>query len=112
MRAARTPPEPAPMTKRSTSWSAISCYRPIFPKPVGRRSNRHWSKGVAFFLQFLAHLCHHLVGERVRPILREFQTVIDDLWLLDDQLFSGRRFVECEQFLELLFGKVNRINPD
>src|SRR5665647_1041563 len=99
MRAARTPPEPAPMTNKSTSLSAIARYRPVM-KTAAWRPNKRGSKRMPSFLQFFAHLRDYFVGQSVRPILRESQARIGDLWLLGDHFFAERRFVERKQVLE------------
>src|SRR5665647_1808587 len=108
MRAARTPPEPAPMTNKSTSLSAIARYRPVM-KTAAWRLNKRGSKRMPSFLQLFAHLRNHFVGQGVRPILRESQAGVGNFRLFGEHFFAQRRFIEREQVLEFLLGKTRRI---
>src|SRR5690242_18593206 len=92
-RAARTPPDPAPITNRSTSRSAIVCSStgpPAWNAPVRR------SQIVTSFLEFNAHLGNHLFGQLVGPVLGEFHAAIDNPRLLRKHLLADRRGIECE----------------
>src|SRR5947208_6333530 len=91
--AARTPPDPAPITKRSTS--VIQA-----PSRIGRRSEI-----VALLLHLGAHPAHHLFGELVGPLLDAAETVVEEFRLLIDDLAAQRRLVEGERVLELLLGE-------
>src|SRR5436305_2427151 len=92
MRAARTPPDPAPMTKRSTSRSAISATR--------------YALNIMPALSHLgAHLADHLLGELVRPARHGTHALVRNPGLLRQQLMAERGFVEGERILELLLGE-------
>src|SRR4051812_31587751 len=100
MRAARTPPEPPPMTNRSTSKSAIV-------SPPGRWSDRP-PASYPPRLHILAALVHlgaeHLVdvlGEARGPFLHELRARQDRLRLLHQQLLADRRLVEGDDVLQL-----------
>src|SRR6478736_1786909 len=108
MRAARTPPEPAPMTKRSTSWSAISRRHHII-RTIAPVIGDNPLKRVTPLLQFVAHFRDNLVGERVCPVLRKFQAFLTDFRLLGEQLHADWGLVERQYLFELRFGEVGSV---
>src|SRR4029077_1179121 len=81
MRAARTPPDPPPMTKRSTSWSAIS-------------------EIVSALLHLGAHLGNDVLGKAVAPLAGVGHAFVDDFRFLDDHLSAERRLIEVQQVLQ------------
>src|SRR3954471_18096064 len=89
MRAARTPPEPAPITNRSTSGIPIV-----------------WlDLGLNFFSSpshLAAELGDDFVRELVRPLVDVAGALIEDHRLLRDDLAADRRLVKCQHILELL----------
>src|SRR3974390_218196 len=103
-RAARTPPEPAPITKRSTCCSAIGRHCLLAgragPRPAVWRLLCNPS-----FLQLFAHFSYNFVRKLICPFLREAQTGIGDLRLFIQQLFAGRRVVERNNRLQLLISE-------
>src|SRR6266850_740195 len=109
MRAARTPPEPPPMTNRSTSNSAISTPPEIVSPDQTSLSN--------FQLDFLAALAHlgaelgvHRFGKDLRPLVHIGHAELNGPGLVREQLLTERRLVERHQVLEFLFGKLVGVN--
>src|SRR5581483_10260041 len=89
-RAARTPPEPAPITNKSTS--------SLIPSP-GASAVR--LEIVALLLHLRAHAVHHLFGELIGPLLDPAEAVVENPGFLLDDLPSERGAVEGERVLEL-----------
>src|SRR6201998_1099539 len=85
MRAARTPPEPPPITKRSTSWSAIL------------RITLHI---VSALFHLGAHTGHDFFGEVVRPLAGIGHALVKHYRLLGQLLLTERRLVEGQQILQ------------
>src|SRR4051812_37670728 len=102
MRAARTPPDPAPITKRSTSRSAIHLIQSA-PR-IAPRLNF-----VAAFFHFGAHLVDDLCREFLCPTRRRSHALVRDQGLLKKQLVAERRFIKGECVLELLLREANSI---
>src|SRR5258708_6517092 len=96
MRAARTPPEPAPMTNRSTSSD--------IPAPIVAL-RRELELGVAAFFHFRAHFRHHGLGIFVDPDLRTLGRCLAGLRLLLNHLLAERRLVEGDHILEVLLAE-------
>src|ERR1700733_6623066 len=90
MRAAPTPPEPPPMTNRSTSKSDMLHI-------------------VSALLHFGAHAVHHVDRQIVSPFGGAVHRVFDGLRLLDDHLLADRRLVERQNLLQLGLGKMGGI---
>src|SRR5690348_9884689 len=88
MRAARTPPEPAPMTKRSTS-------SPAMLRPASRLSPRR-SDRVTLLLHLFANASDDLLGKLRAPLARGGKALLQHLGKLRNQLLAGRRVVEGE----------------
>src|SRR5215470_11124430 len=86
MRAARTPPEPAPITNRSTSKSLIA------GSPSVARSER-----VSALSHLGAQALQRLFVQLHRPILRRRHGLFDEVRLFGLQLLAERRFVEGER---------------
>src|SRR3954469_9247331 len=101
MRAARTPPDPAPMTNRSTS-----CGIPL-PRlaPATDRSELV----VALLLHLCAHFSDHVRGVVVDPPLGTLGGFLAVLLFSLDDLLTERRFVEFEHLLQVLLGVHARI---
>src|SRR5437879_9716988 len=97
MRADRTPPDPAPMTNRSTS-SGI-----ILPRLVGSEL------GVAALSHFRTHFRDHGLGIFVDPNLRALGRLFAGLRFLLDHLLAEWRLVEGDHVLELLLGERARV---
>src|SRR4051812_33559998 len=95
MRAARTPPEPPPMTNRSTSKSAISA--PAAPA----RSD---------VLAALFHLGPELfvdgLGEHLCPLVHVGHAELDRARLNGEQFRAERGLVEGDEVLQLLLGEL------
>src|SRR5262245_7602989 len=107
MRAARTPPEPAPMTKRSTSGIANPS-----PNPGSHpRSCPHRLDFVPPPLHLRAKLGNDFVGKLVPPSLHVLGALVENDRLLRDDLPAERRLVEREHVLELLLGEPRCIEP-
>src|SRR5215475_11057660 len=96
IRAARTPPEPAPITNRSTSGIPIVCS--VLSLDL-----------FSSFPHLGAELGDDLVHELVRPLVDVAGALIEDQRLLRDDLAADRRLVECQHVLELLLGELRRI---
>src|SRR3954464_5772089 len=100
MRAARTPPEPPPMTNRSTSNSAIG------------EPQRSDSTCVVIldFLAALLHLGAELAvdgfGKLLRPLIHVGHAELDGPGLVPQDLLAERRLVEGDQILQLLLGEL------
>src|SRR6202035_3216002 len=90
MRAARTPPEPPPMTNRSTSKSDMLHI-------------------VSALLHFGAHAVHDIDRQIVRPRGGATHRVFDSLRLFDDHLLADRRLVERQNLLQLGLGEMGGI---
>src|ERR1700684_2918754 len=85
MRAARTPPDPPPITKRSTSYSAMLDVMPAL-------------------LHFIAHFCDDFVRELVAPVSSVGHAFLERFRLLDDELAADWRLIEGQNFLQFRFG--------
>src|SRR6185369_11501644 len=96
MRAARTPPEPPPMTKRSTSNSAIST-----PPEVAFGSDI-----LAALLHLGAELAVDGFGKGLRPLVHVGHAELDGAGLTREQLLAERRLVEGDEILQFLLGEL------
>src|SRR5579862_3416489 len=90
MRAARTPPEPPPMTNRSTSKSDMLHI-------------------VSALLHFGAHAIHDVDRQIVGPFGGAVHGIFDGLRLLDDHLLADGGLVERQDLLQLGLGEMRRI---
>src|SRR3974390_2879394 len=110
-RAAQTPPEPAPITKRCACWSAIGRFCLLAgragPRPAVWRLLCNPS-----LLQLFAHFADNFVRKLICPFLREAHTGIGDLRLFIQQLLASRRVVECNDRLQLLISESSRVELD
>src|SRR5262249_33648474 len=97
MRAARTPPEPPPMTKRSTSYSAMAA--PPFLREA--RSDR-----LVALLHFLAERLVHDTRKRQRPLVHVGHAELNGARLGRQQFLAQRRLVEGDEILQLLLGEL------
>src|SRR4051812_25567084 len=100
MRAARTPPDPAPITRKSTSWAAISA-------PARKAA----SQVVALLLHFLAEARRHLLVDLARPHFGARQALVDDGRLLGGKFLADRRLVEGEHVPDFSFAELLGIKP-
>src|SRR5215471_7805077 len=91
MRAARTPPDPPPITKRSTSCSAISHVVSALPH-LG------------------AHFTHDFLRKLIRPAPRHRHAFVGRFWFFGDDLLAERRLIERQKLLQLRFGEMARID--
>src|SRR5665213_192166 len=102
IRAARTPPEPPPITNRSTSHSAISAP----PRKISSRGSN--------LLAALAHLGAEFTvdhfGKTLGPLVHVTHAGLDGFRLRRQQLLAERRFVERHQILQFLFSEHAGIN--
>src|SRR5262245_10851431 len=107
MRAARTPPEPAPITRRSTSCAAITT-----PALAVGRAARHVD-AVSQIVTLLLHLGleprHDLLADLSRPGFRARQALVDHDRLLGGEFLADGRLVEREHVLELRLGEFRRV---
>src|SRR5262249_5913031 len=103
MRAARTPPDPAPITRRSTSCAAITT-------PADRAASGA-SQIVTPLLHFVAEPCHHLVIDLSRPGFGALQALVDHDRLLGGEFLADRGLIERDELLELGFGELLGIEP-
>src|ERR1700759_567461 len=90
MRAARTPPEPPPMTNRSTSKSDMLHI-------------------VSALLHFGAQLAHDFDGKIVAPAARIGHAFVERPRLVSQHFLTDRRLVEGENLLEFRLGEMARI---
>src|SRR5262249_41357502 len=90
IRAARTPPDPPPITKRSTSLSAMSHI-------------------VSALLHLRAHFVDDLFGKFIRPFAGQIHAFVRRLWFFGDDLLAERRLVERQNLLQLRFGEMARV---
>src|SRR6201996_2640040 len=97
IRAARTPPEPPPMTNRSTSNSAIY-YLDLIAK---QRSDL-----LAPLAHFGAELAIDDLGEVLGPAVHIGHAELDCPGLAGEQLLAQRRLVEGDQVDQLLLGEL------
>src|SRR5512138_1419549 len=94
MRAARTPPEPPPMTNRSTSNSAM------VRVPI-------WSSDILTALLHLgAELAVDDFGKLLRPLVHIGHAELDGAGFVREQLLAERRLVEGHEVLQLLLGEL------
>src|SRR3981189_895454 len=106
MRAARTPPEPPPMTNRSTSNSAMAT--PLYsPSPRSlRRGAKNERSG---FLAALPHLATERgvdgFGKHLRPLVHIGHRELDGARFAREQFLAERRLVERHQILQFLLGE-------
>src|ERR1700683_2997699 len=91
MRAARTPPEPPPMTNRSTSKSDMLHI-------------------VSALLHFGAHAVHDVHRQIIRPCGGAAHRVFDSLRLLEHHLLANRRLVERQNLFQLGLGEMAGIS--
>src|SRR6266576_710449 len=113
IRAARTPPEPPPMTNRSTLNSAMvtlpGFYFDAFfsREPASTSLEIQWK---SYLLAALAHLgaefAIHGFGKNLRPLIHIGHAELNCPWLGGDQFLAERRLVERDQVLQLLLGKL------
>src|ERR1043165_10043427 len=92
MRAARTPPEPPPITKRSQSKSAMTAAQARL-------------EIMALFLHLGAEAIHPLLADLASPLLNIFERLIEHLRLDTRHLLAQRRLVEGEHVLQFLLGE-------
>src|SRR5436190_18009738 len=102
MRAARTPPDPAPMTKRSTSRSAIHLIQ-------SAGADRPRLDFVTASFHFGAHLVDDLCRELLCPTRRRSHALVRDHGLFNKQLVAEWRFIKGDCVLELLLREANSI---
>src|SRR5262249_28097490 len=106
MRAARTPPEPAPITNRSVSKSLIGYSK------LGRSSKPGRSEVVALLLHLGAKAVHHLLGDARAPLLlHEGEGRVEHLRLLHQHLLPERRLEEGHELFELSIAEARRVLP-
>src|ERR1700730_13819868 len=123
MRAARTPPEPPPMTNRSTSNSVIST--PNISPPGSKnllltrfldanrdplRSKTLSSDLLAAFAHLGAELGVDDFGETLRPLVHIGHRKLNCLGLGGPKFLAERRFVEGHEVLQFLLGKLAGID--
>src|SRR3954454_21068292 len=96
MRAARTPPEPPPITKRSTSYSAMAA-PPLFRQPPSDR--------LVALLHLVAEFLVHGARKLQRPLVHIAHAKLDRPRLGHQQLLSQRGLVEGHEILQLLLGE-------
>src|SRR6266568_365968 len=99
IRAARTPPEPPPMTNRSTSNSAIAN-----PRPNNRMGSG--SDFLAALLHLGAELAVDGLGKDLRPLVHIGHAELDCPGFGRQQLLAERRLVEGDEVLQLLLGEL------
>src|ERR1700733_11952922 len=87
IRAARTPPDPPPMTKRSTSKSDMLHIVPAL-------------------LHLGAHPGHDVDGKIVAPASRIGHAFVERLRLLDEHLLAERRLIEGQKALQFGFSEM------
>src|SRR5260370_14553880 len=92
MRAARTPPDPPPMTKRSTSCSAML-------------------QIVSALFHLGAHFVDDVLGKIVRPGAGHGHALLHGLWFLVNNFLAKRRLIETQELLQFRLGKVSGIDP-
>src|SRR6185312_7560144 len=101
MRAARTPPEPPPITNRSTSNSAM-----VSPDRVWS----HRSDLLAALAHLGAEIGIDLFGKPLRPLGHVSHALLNRLRLGRQQFLPQRRFVEGHQILQFLLGELARVD--
>src|ERR1700681_3776481 len=89
IRAARTPPDPPPMTNRSVSNSAMSA-----------------PERLATLFHFRTKFIVHRFVKALRPLAHIGHAGLNRLWLLREQLLAERRLVEGDEVFQFLLGKV------
>src|SRR4051794_27760804 len=99
MRAARTPPDPPPMTKRSTSNSAIS------PLPGKRRLDR-----LVALLHLVLEFFVHQFGKIHRPLLHPGHALLNGARFVREQLLAEGSLVEGHDILQLLLGEFGGVD--
>src|SRR4051794_28103441 len=101
MRAARTPPEPPPMTNRSVSKSLIARrVLPLGPLEI-----------VPLLLHLGAEAVHHFFRDTRTPLLHETESRIEHLRLLHQHLLPERRLEERHQLLQLGVAEARSVLP-
>src|SRR3569833_2257105 len=104
MRAARTPPEPPPMTNRSTSKSAISSL------DFADLDLLSFFRPQSDLLAALAHLGAELgidgLCENLRPLLHIGHAHLNRTGLAGKELLAERGLVEGDEILDLLLGEL------
>src|ERR1700758_1177589 len=90
-RAARTPPDPPPITKRSTSCSAISHV-------------------VSALLHLGAHFTHDLLGKVIRPLAGHRHAFVRGFRFFGNDLLAEWRLIERQKLFQLCFGEMARID--
>src|SRR5262245_39042793 len=108
MRAARTPPEPAPMTNRSTSDIAD----PFNPKCHRTAVGKCAASELAPLFQLVAKPVGDFLAKFLTPGFGAFQSFRLDRFALLFELDADRRFIEGEHVLELFFGETGRKRLD
>src|SRR4051812_29072631 len=97
IRAARTPPEPPPMTNRSVSKSAMMVRGAAL-------------KIMALLLHLGAEAVHHFLADARPPLLlHEIEGLIENPRFALLHLLAERRLVERNQILQLGFGERRRV---
>src|SRR6266849_9415595 len=114
IRAARTPPEPPPMTNRSTSNSAMVTLPGFYFLTRFLRANRYPIRSKTLWKSYLLAAFAHLgaefaidgFGKDLRPLIHIGHAELNCPWLGGEQFLAERRFVERDQVLQFLFGKL------
>src|SRR6185312_2813381 len=132
MRAARTPPDPPPMTNRSVSnsamwlpadqrWVSKGYRRAITTKKVrsflslpkgrdkkvyGRGEESALTERLAALLHLVAEISHDHFGKGLRPLVHVDHAGLDGLRLLRQHLLAERRLVERREVLQFLLGEI------
>src|SRR5262245_19237822 len=102
MRAARTPPDPAPITNKSTS----AMVRLVARRPAGGASQI-----VALLLHLGAEARHDFLRHFFRPRLGPRQPLVDDDRFVGSEFLAHRRLVERDHLLQLGFAEALGIEP-
>src|SRR5947209_4832961 len=106
MRAARTPPEPAPMTNRSTSSDMVFS----LPRPIPGQEPERLHKALAALLHLGAELGVDFGRKRARPVVRGLHGFLQRLGFFGNELLPERRFVERQRVLEFLLGEMRGVD--
>src|SRR5713101_5951024 len=113
IRAARTPPEPPPMTNRSTSNSAMVTLPGLYFDAFSSREpastsleNALESYLLAAFAHFGAEFTVDGFAKNLRPLIHIGHAELNCPWLGGEQFLAERRLVERDQVLQLLFGEL------
>src|SRR6266478_3016915 len=114
MRAARTPPEPPPMTNRSTSNSAMVTLPGFYFLTRFLHANRHPLRSKTLWKSYLLAALAHLgaeftvdgFGKNLRPLVHKGHAELNCPRLGGEQFLPQRRFVERDQVLQFLLGEL------